>query len=210
MPYSPETAFTRVESDRRTDVPGSIAALEPREAPLIVAVLRHDARKGVDVLLRALAKMRESHVVFRACLVGGGMLIDQHRRMVERLNLSGAVTIEGFVPDAYAYMRHADVFALPSFEESSGSVSLLEALQVGVAFVASNVDGIPEDVTDGDSALLVEPGDVSALSQALGRALTDATMRHRLARRARGVFVERFSPETFTEAVRATYAELEQ
>jgi glycosyltransferase involved in cell wall biosynthesis len=87
-------------------------------------------------------------------------------------------------------------------------MSLLEALQAGVAIVASAVDGIPEDLTDGDSALLVEPGNADQLSNALALALTDAALRERLRRRARETFVEKFSAEKFTTALSDLYAEL--
>jgi len=208
MSYSSEMAFTQRDETQQPDPPRSVAALEPRAATLVVAISRHDPRKGVDVLLRALAELRERGVAFRACLVGGGQLLEQHRGLAERLNLNGTVTIEGFAPDAYAYLRHADVFVLPSLEEGSGSVSLLEALQAGAAVVASNVDGIPEDVADGDSALLVEPGNASVLSGAIERVLNDHALRRRLARRAREVFNEKFSAGAFTGALRETYAEL--
>lgn len=208
LSYSPETAFTQREATERPDPPGSITTLEPSGAPLVVVISRHDPRKGVDVLLRALAELRERSVAFRACLVGGGQLIAAHRRLSERLNLSGVTTIEGFAPDAYAYLRYADIFVLPSLEEGSGSVSMLEALQAGVAVVASNIDGIPEDVADGDSALLVEPGNSRALGRAIERVLTDTALRLRLQRRAREVFIEKFSADTLTNALRKTYAEL--
>ncbi len=208
MPYSPETAFTRSSFSAQPDPPGSITSLEPGDAPLIVSVSRHDPRKGVDVLLRALAELRERRVAFRACLVGSGQLIAAHRRLAERLNLDGMVAIEGFAPDAYAYLRHADIFVLPSLEEGSGSVSLLEALQAGAAVVASNIDGIPEDVTDGDSALLVEPGNALALRMAIERILTDHELRSRLRRRALEVFIEKFSADALTGALSETHAEL--
>ena len=116
--------------------------------------------------------------------------------------------LTSWVADPYPYVARADVFALPSLQEGSGSVSLLEALQAGAAVIASNVDGIPEDVKDGDSALLVEAGDVSALSQALGRLVTDAALRRRLQRRARETFDEKFSAEILVSALRATYTDL--
>jgi len=100
------------------------------------------------------------------------------------------------------------VFALPSLEEGSGSLSLLEALQAGVGVVASGVDGIPEDVTDGDSALLVSPGDAEGLAVALERVLTDPELRRRLARRARETFEARFSAGALADALKAVYAEL--
>ncbi|MGE0129560.1 MAG: glycosyltransferase family 4 protein [Blastocatellales bacterium] len=207
-PYSSEMAFTQKDGAERPESPRSIAALESRKAPLVVSVSRHDPRKGVEVLLLALARLKERGVEFRACLVGGGQLLEQNRRLAERLNLDGVVAIEGFAPDVSVYLRHADVFALPSLEEGSGSVSLIEAMQAGLPVVASKIDGIPEDVTDGDSALLVEPGNVAALSQAVERAITDQALRQKLARRAREVFVEKFSPEVLSDALRDIYGEL--
>jgi len=208
IPYSSEIAFLQANGTARPAAPVELAALEPVDAPLIMSVSRHDARKGVDALIRALARLRAVGVKFRACLIGGGELLEPHRRLAGSLGLGAETIITGFVRDSYSYLRHADIFALPSLQEGSGSVSLLEALQAGAAVVASNIDGIPEDVTDGDSALLVPPGDAAALSDAMQRALTDADLRNHLRRRAREAFVEKFSAEAFTAALREVYAEL--
>jgi glycosyltransferase involved in cell wall biosynthesis len=205
LPYSSETAFLR---DETIIEPEPIAALQPLGAPLVVSVSRHDPRKGVDVLIRALAELRARGVRFRACLVSGGPLFATSRRLVEHLGLADVTALTGWVADPYQYLLPADVFALPSLQEGSGSVSLLEALQAGAAVVASNVDGIPEDVTDGDSALLVPPGDVAALSATLERVLIDVELRERLRRRARETFDEKFSPEVLVSALRATYTDL--
>jgi len=208
MAFLPDQSKQRAERQTKEPPPPDLAALKPEGAPLLVAVSRQDPRKGVDVLLQSLARLRARGVAFRACLVGGGLLLEAHRRLAERLGLSESVLLTGRAPDSYQYLQHADVFVLPSLQEGSGSVSLLEALQAGAAVVASNLDGIPEDVTDGDSALLVPPGDATALSLALERALTDAGLRERLRRRARETFVEKFSAEAFTAALRTVYAEL--
>jgi glycosyltransferase involved in cell wall biosynthesis len=175
---------------------------------LIVSVSRHDPRKGMPVLLRALAELRDAGVRFRACLVSGGEYLNADRRLAEQLRLGDQVAMTGWVPDPFHYLRHADVFALPSLQEGSGSLALLEALQAGVAIVASNLDGIPEDVTDGESALLVEPGNVAALSEALRRVVTDTALREQLRRRARATFEARFSATALVSALRNIYAEL--
>lgn len=208
LPYCSEAAFLRDGADEPAPEPAMIADLQPLDAPLIVSVSRHDPRKGLDVLIRALAKLRASGVRFRACLVSGGPLFAAHQRLMEQLGLADVARLTNWVADPFPYLRRADVFVLPSIQEGSGSLSLLEALQTGVAVVASNVDGVPEDVTDGDSALLVEPGDVDELSQALARTLTDAELRERLRRRARERFVEKFSAESLTNTLRELYAEL--
>jgi glycosyltransferase involved in cell wall biosynthesis len=156
----------------------------------------------------ALALLQGSGVRFRAALLGGGALLDAHRRLVARLGLSAVVRVEGFVRESHRYLADAHVFVQPSLEEGSGSLSLLEALQAGIAVVSSGVDGILEDVADGDSALLVPPGDTEALAAALRRVLGDDDLRRRLAGRGHAVFEERFSAEAFTAGLRAAYGQL--
>jgi glycosyltransferase involved in cell wall biosynthesis len=207
LPYAPETAF-RIPQLSALPVPDAIASLRATGVPLIVAVSRHDPRKGLAVLLRALALLAAEGRPFRACLVGRGQLLEFHRSLAARLGLEDLVTIEGFVPESYAYLRHADVFVLPSLEEGSGSISLLEAMQAGTAIVATRIDGIPEDVTDGEGALLVPAGDERALAGALGRLLADAPLRQRLAARAHEVFLQRFSAARLVDALRDEYARL--
>ena len=207
LPYSPETAFRQPSDGLMLPFAVSSKAC-PSDAPLVVAVSRHDARKGVDVLLRALARLKQAGVPFRACLVGDGPLLTGHRRLAEQLGLGGVVAIVGPVSDSYSYLEQADVFVLPSLEEGSGSLSLLEALQAGIACVASNIDGIPEDVVDGETALLVSPGKPAELADAIKQFIGNATLRREIAARGRRIFETRFSAELFSAALRQTYAEL--
>ena len=206
LPYSPETAF-RASGGLTLPLTVFDKAI-PKDVPLIVAVSRHDARKGVDVLLRALARLKQTGVRFRACLVGGGALLTRHRRLAEQLGLGDVAAIVGPVSDSYFYLEQADVFVLPSLGEGSGSLSLLEALQAGVASVASNIDGIPEDVVDGETALLVSPGNPVELADAIKRLIDNPTLRRDIAERGRRTFETRFSAELFTAALRQAYAEL--
>jgi glycosyltransferase involved in cell wall biosynthesis len=208
LTYAPESAFLRAPDAAPSQSPELLNALRPHDAPLIVLVSRHDPRKGIDVLLHALAELRKTGAQFRACVVSGGPLYSVHQRLAERLGLGDSTVLTGWVPDPMPYLQQADIFVLPSLEEGSGAVSLLEAMQIGVAVVASNIDGIPEDVTDGDAALLTPPGDVGALKRALERLLNDAALRERMARRARETFVERFSAEAYRGALQEVYTGL--
>jgi glycosyltransferase involved in cell wall biosynthesis len=205
VPYAPESAFLADAAPPDAGRPEG-----PGRPPLVVSVSRHDGRKGVNVLLRALARLREGGVRFRASLVGGGPLLAADRRLAARLGLGpgGPVAIEGHVPDPGAFLRRADVFALPSLCETSGSLALLEALQHGLPAVASACDGIPEDVEDGRSALLVPPGDAAALAGALARLLGDPALRERLGAGARRVFQERFAAGRLVAGLAEVYAEL--
>lgn len=203
VPYASERAFIKQNG---AQVPASIQRLQPADAPLVVSVSRHDARKGLDILLHALEALKRKEVPFRAALVGGGWLLELHRKMAVPMKFGESVAIEGRVPCSWSYLRQADIFVLPSLEEGSGSMSLLEALQAGAAIVASDLDGIPEDVADGESALLVEPGNPAALADALARVLTDHGLRDRLRRAAAATFERRFTAEVLTTALRDLYA----
>jgi glycosyltransferase involved in cell wall biosynthesis len=233
LTYAAEAAFVREPPAAPSAAPGAAfaapaaaaavalavgAARSPRAAaaersadahvPVIVAVSRHEPRKGGDVLLAALAALRQAGVPYRASLVGGGRQLAEERALVRKLGLGSQVELPGEVPDPFPYLERADVFVLPSRSEQSGSLALLEALQAGCAVVASRVDGIPEDVADGASALLVEPGDAGALAGALARLLGDPGLRRRFAAAARRRFEERFSAGAFAAALGKVYAEL--
>jgi len=209
LPYASAWAFAPDEPEVSVPPPPKpLAALRPPSAPLVIAVSRHDPRKGLDVLLRALALLTASGVAFRACLVGPGRLLATHRALAANLGLAEQVAIPGRVDDVRPYLRHADVFVLPSRAEASGSVSLLEALQSGTAVVASSCDGIPEDVADGVDALLVPPGDSRALASALASLLLDPGRRAQLASASRQAYEHRFSAARFVESLSCTYAEL--
>lgn len=176
----------------------------------LVCLSRHDPRKGVDVLLRALVALRPSAATVRATILSGGPLIESHRRLVAAAGLGDIVDFTDWVADPGGYLAAADIFVLPSLEEGSGSLALLEAMQAGLAIVASAVDGIPEDVVNEDNGLLVPPGDPAALAAAIGRVLSDGVLRRRLARRARETHEQRFSAASFSRALGSQYAELLQ
>jgi glycosyltransferase involved in cell wall biosynthesis len=210
LPYAAVTAF-REDAEphaQRPPMPEPLAQLGHDDELTIVSVSRHDGRKGVDVLLHALAGLHRAGIRFRACLVGDGPLLAAHRRLTSELGLDGLVSVPGQVSDVVPYLRHSDIFVLPSLEEGSGSESVLEAMQAGVPVVASGVDGIPEDLTDGVEALLVQPGDAESLRRPLERLLASADLRAELGAAARRRYEECFSPPIVIEALRTFYGEL--
>ncbi len=199
-PYASEIALTGIAGPEGADlesVPGSAE-------PLILTVSRHDPRKGLDVLIRALAYLKKRGVAYRACLTSGGSMLESHKKLAD---LSGLTDLHftGWVEKVAPYFKNADIFVLPSIQEGSGSVSMLEAMQHGLAIVASDIDGIPEDVTNEESALLIPPGDPAELSKALERLISDAGLRARLGQAARKRYLENHSPQVFIESLRGIY-----
>lgn len=204
VPYLPESAFDDDPSGGEpppelTQVPG---------VPLIMTMSRHVARKGLDVLLRALALLRDRGVEFRACLPSTGRLLETHRQLARDLDLAHLIQFPGLVADPRAYIRAGDIFVLPSYEEGCGSVSVLEAMQAARPVVASDIDGMSEDLTDGSDGLLVAPGDVRALAERLARLVSDPALRRDLGAAARQTFERRFSRNVVVPQVARLYAEL--
>ncbi len=203
VPYAAPDAFS--EPAQAGAEPAPIADLGAPATPLVVSVSRHVPRKGVDLLLLALARVAASGAGFRACLVGPGKLLTSHRRLASALGLDRQLVIPGLVPDVAPYLSAADIFVLPSVAESSGSVSVLEAMRAGKPVIATACDGLPEDLIDGENGLLVAPGDVGALAEALRRLLADAELRSRLGAAARLTYERRFSADRFVEALADVY-----
>ncbi|MFL5828684.1 MAG: glycosyltransferase family 4 protein [Solirubrobacteraceae bacterium] len=206
LTYCPPTAFD--DPPPPAELPEPLRGFGDRAAPLIVCVSRHDGRKGTDVLIEALVQMRSAGVPFRACLVGPGLLLATHRRWIRQLGLDDQVLVPGRVPEVTPYLQASDVYVLPSRQEGSGSVALLEALQTGAAIVASGIDGIPEDITDGVDGVLIPPGDPAALAHALTQLLDDPARRERLGREARATYERRFAGPVMARQLKDLYEEL--
>ena len=197
--YSSDAAFT---APVLPDITRAANAL-----PRIVSVSGHFERKGVDVLLRACAMLRDRGLRFHADIIGGGVLLEVHRTLARDLHLDDSVTIHGIVPTVAPYLAAADVYVLPSRSEQSGALSMLEALEHGLPVVASDCDGIPEDIADTDAGLLVAPGDVEDLARSLARLIADPAERDRRASAARTLFEQRFSPAAFVADIGRIYAD---
>jgi glycosyltransferase involved in cell wall biosynthesis len=100
------------------------------------------------------------------------------------------------------------VFALPSLEEGGGSLAVAEAMQYGLPVVASNCDGIGEDVTNGVDGLLVPPGDPWALATALERLTADLALCREMGAKAHETYNRRFSARAMCDGLARVYAGL--
>lgn len=142
----------------------------PTEGPTVLFVGRHEPRKGLDVLLEAMAHL-PPHT--RLWVVGDGPDTD-----VLRDRTSGDPRIEWLGrlsdQDKARRVRGADVFCAPSLRGESFGIVLLEAMAAGTPVVASALPGYTTVARDGLDADLVPPGDARALAVALERVLCDA------------------------------------
>jgi glycosyltransferase involved in cell wall biosynthesis len=135
-----------------------------------VALFRQ--RKGLDVLLRAFAKIHHSGCPVRLRAVGRFETPEyeaQIKNLVRELGVADKIEWRGFQKDVLGELESMDLFVLPSLFGEGLPFVILEAMSAGVPVVSTAVEGIPEAVRDGKDGLIVTPGDVDELAQALRR-----------------------------------------
>jgi glycosyltransferase involved in cell wall biosynthesis len=152
----------------------------------VLTVGRVDTMKGTVLLLRALAELRKRGLEPKLTIVGEGPSKTKAMAMADRLDVSEQVTWEGAVAqdrmsDFYA---QCDIFCLTSFAEGVPIV-LMEAMAMEVPVIANAITGIVELVEDNVSGLLLRPGRLDQLTDALARLLQDHDLRARMGRAGR-------------------------
>jgi glycosyltransferase involved in cell wall biosynthesis len=168
-------------------------------------------RKGVHVLLRAIAAMR-SEGSMRVHVVGDGPERGRLESLSAALGVTDTVRFHGALPDAALAERFAacDAFVLPAVVDRKGDteglgVVLLEALSAGAPVIASEAGGITDIVRHGETGLLVAPDDPAALAGAIRRLRDDPALAASLARGGLAHVQREFSWETIVERLVGLY-----
>ncbi len=167
--------LTRGYSDERIKLVCNGVPIQPKVrnsyvpgATLIVGtVALFRPRKGIEVLLEALARLRASGIDVRLHAVGPFESAEYEREvhdLVEKLGLSEQVCRVGFTQDVVAEFQKMNVFVLPSLYGEGMPMVVLEAMAVGLPVVGTRVEGIPEVVRDGQEGLLADHRTVKELT----------------------------------------------
>lgn len=189
------------------DVVAASAPASPRTPgpPVVVYAGRVSAEKGWRTLVELAVALPDACVR----VLGDGPELASLRRLAHERGLGDRMAFAGAVPadQVPAELAAADAVVLPSEHEELGSV-LIEAMAAGVPAVAYAVGGVPEAIVDGETGLLVAPGDAAALADAVRRALSDEALRGRARqagpRRAR----ERHDATAASQRLAALYADV--
>ncbi|SIS10380.1 glycosyltransferase family 4 protein [Natronorubrum thiooxidans] len=160
--------------------------------------------KGFDVLLEALEQLPAEAV--SVYLVGDGPQRAFLEREIARRGFEETVSLLGYRSDVPAIMAACDVFVLPSYREGTPRV-ITEAMASGLPVVATDIAGIPEQVADGDSGYLIQPGDETALASRLEELIASRERRQAFGAAGRER-VTRFSDEQMLADLEAVYQEL--
>jgi glycosyltransferase involved in cell wall biosynthesis len=172
------------------------------QPPILVMVARFAAQKDHGTLLDALSGLLGME--WRLLLVGAG---DRERAVaaqVAALGLGGRVGILSPVTDVARLLMEAQIFVLSTHFEAL-PISILEAMRAGLPVVATNVGGISESVRHEETGLLVRPGDVEGLREALARLIADPALRMALGSEGRRLWAANFTASKMAARTEEVY-----
>jgi glycosyltransferase involved in cell wall biosynthesis len=188
--YGVRGRFRVVPNAVDTDVFHPSSERAARLPTRLVNVALHRDVKGVDVLVRAFARVGRRRPTLMLDLIGDGPQTPDLRRLISELGLEKRVRLLGAMQPAQvaAALRASDLFVLPSRQETLGA-SVIEALASGLPVVATKVGGVPE-VVGPDDGVLTEADDVEKLAETIESVVDDYDRfdREAIAERARDRF----------------------
>lgn len=153
------------------------------ETVTILHVGRFDVPKNHAGLLKLFAKLHGKYPQCRLQLVGDGDLRPEMETLAEDLGITPWVEFCGMQSDVHPYLHKADLFILPSLYEGN-PMTIIEAMGTALPIIATDVGGIPDMLTNGETALLV-PCEEEALLQSCEMLLQDEALRRRLGQNAK-------------------------
>ena len=179
------------------------ALATPADATVLLTLSRLHEKKGLDVLLAALARLP-------GCIVwitGDGPLEAELKALAGRLGVADRVRFLGWRTDRGALLAAADICVLPSRWEPFGTV-MLEAWAADTPLVAAASQGPAVLIADGVNGLLVPVDDAPALATAIRRLLDNSALKARLIEQGRAGYQTGFTREAVTRRMIALYTEI--
>lgn len=176
---------------------------------VVINVARLSEQKNQFAIIEAARLMRDTHPHVRFWIAGDGPMRDTLREHIASYGLEDRVLLLGFRQDVSALLAGADAFLLTSIEEGL-PMSLLEAMAARIPIATTAVGGIPEAVSDGYSAVMIDSSNARELSDQLALIVDSPAFRTRLAEAAHAEYVSRFSATSMARAYRTAYAEVIQ
>lgn len=184
----------------------------PQAPPVRLCYIKNLKPKyGADVLLKALAMVRKEFPEVRLSIAGEGEMKPQLIWEAANLGLDDIVDFVGFVlnEEVDSFLQEHHVMVMPSVMDSeSFGVAAVEAAASGRAVIASRVGGVPEVVRHEETGILVPPGDVEKLAEAILRLAKDASARERMGNQGRIYACENYDWERSLDLMAELYQRL--
>lgn len=171
---------------------------------VIGTVARLDAVKNQPLMLKATRQLVDAGQPIKLLLVGDGPERQALEAQCLSLGLAEHVIFTGFQTEPGDYLSLMDVFLLPSFTEGT-SMTLLEAMSLGIPTVATKVGGTPEIVVQGETGLLVPSDDLTAFRQAIEQLLNDDALFAQMSTAAKHRFETTFTAQAMAQQYEKLY-----
>ncbi|MFZ0639621.1 MAG: glycosyltransferase [Candidatus Acidiferrales bacterium] len=171
---------------------------------VLLAMARLEPQKGHRILLQALALLQTQFPNMRLICLGTGALQDELKKVTQDLGLEAIVRFVGFQSNVSDWLAAADIGVLPSFYEGL-PLAAVETLAAGLPIVATAVDGTPEVVIDGETGLLVPPGDPAAMADAISKLARQPELRRKFAVAGRERVLKQFTIQRQVEQTSNLY-----
>ena len=178
-----------------------------RDAPVIGAIGRLVWQKGFEYLIEAVPQIASSIPEARFLIVGEGPLRKELVALSRELGVNERVIFTGFRSDIRDILAAVDLLVVPSLLEGFPMITL-EAMAMAKPIVATNIDGITEQITNGENGILVSPRDPTALANAVIRLLGDRETAQQMGMAARGRVEREFSVEKMVSETEKVYQSL--
>ena len=149
----------------------------PLDACLLLSVGELNRNKNHQIIIRALAQLKDPSVHF--AIAGRGPLLDEYVRLADGLGVGKNVHFLGYRDDTAELYKAADIFCFPSQREGL-PLSVIEAAASGLPVVASAIRGNRDIVSDGVSGLLVNQNDLTDVTRGLGTVIRDQALREQM------------------------------
>lgn len=173
---------------------------------VVVSVARIIKDKGYHILEMAINSLKNKPNI-KFVIVGSGDYLRDMRVNLNDCCQKGKIFFLGHREDVQEILRSSDIFVLPTLHETL-SVALLEASVEGLAIIASRTGGIPEIIIDQYNGVLVAPGSVEELTNAIDKLSGDQAQIRYLGRNARKIIEKKFDRHEIVEKIDAVYQNL--
>lgn len=178
-----------------------------KELPLIGAIGRMVWEKGFEYLIEAVPVIIKTFPEAKILLVGDGPLLDGLKALSGRLGVEKNIIFAGFQSDIKEILSAFDLLVVPSLLEGFPMVTL-EAMAMAKPIIATNIDGITEQITNGENGILVPPKDPDALAKAIIKVLSDGKSSKAMGLAARKKVEQEFSVEKMVAETEKVYLSL--
>jgi glycosyltransferase involved in cell wall biosynthesis len=141
---------------------------------------------GPEYLIRAMEVVVREYPQTRLLMAGSGPLRSSLEALTQQLGLTRTISFLGAVEHRQVpeILKNVDIFVMPSIQEEFG-VAAVEAQAMEIPVVATRVGGVPEVVSDGETGILVEPGNSGQLAQAILTLIENPALRRQMGERGR-------------------------